>query len=88
MLCDLTGILLFLLLFAILSNISGGSLLGLFSIVSLRLFSWINSWRFREWCVLMLASVDFSGQTLDRLDVVKAESGHLLASLLHLLDAR
>ena len=36
----------------------------------------------------MLACVDLSGQALDCLDVVEAESGHFLAGLLHLFYAR
>ena len=41
----------------------------------------------RQRSELVFASLHLSGKALNRLDVVKAEFGHLLARLLHLLDA-
>ena len=86
-LCDHARLLIFLLLLAILGNVS------LIVLLFASLFRFLGGCGFGlhrliQGEVLVLACVDLPGQALDSPDIVKAESSHLLAHLLHLLNAR
>ena len=82
---DLTGLLLFLFLFPVSTHISSSLISRSFF---LNLFHRSTSDWLGEGNELVIARLDLSRQALDCLDVVEAEPGHLLWSLLDLLNTR